>query len=426
MSTTTSARSTPAMDHVHVLPRIRPPPPLYHVPSRTRLSSTSSNGSNSSGASRGNGSGSGSLKRLDSRTSSGTMIDPFLAQYMKPAKSDSHELYFRALNKQVRVKSFDYYQKYLNHNKLKYKVLPSVPTIRQSAFETRRPDSSPLQKEITLDLVEQEADYDMTEEERTSSRRRRYTSGDSPKSCPPKKMHSSLVLLETLPREFMECSMDHLINLITRMLQSLINLNDRSVPDSISHPHAPAAAGVAAPEEKKKLLTRYHSRTPPAISIHTYLSRLTKFNNFTQATMLTTIYYIDLLSHNFQPYFTLNSWTVHRFLLVATMLAQKSLEDFFYTNDHYAKVGGVALTELNCLELDFLNRVDWKVVPAKQLLNGKTSIKHSKEVLGLYYVQLVSLMGQNVLDQNNIVYSLEEEQAAPPAYEKAVSGYSRL
>lgn len=90
------------------------------------------------------------------------------------------------------------------------------------------------------------------------------------------------------------------------------------------------------------------------------------------------------------------------------MLAQKSLEDFFYTNDHYAKVGGVALTELNCLELDFLNRVDWKLVPAKQLPNNKTSIRYFREVLDLYYKQLVSLMGCNSSENSKVVFSLGE------------------
>lgn len=88
------------------------------------------------------------------------------------------------------------------------------------------------------------------------------------------------------------------------------------------------------------------------------------------------------------------------------MLAQKALEDYFFTNDHYAKVGGVALTELNCLELDFLTRVGWKLVPAKQLDNNTTSIKYYKEVLQLYYEQLISLMGSNVSEHNNVVYTL--------------------
>lgn len=205
-----------------------------------------------------------------------------------------------------------------------------------------------------------------------------------------------------LPRDFIDCSIDHLITLISRMLKSLIVLNDSNVPKSISNPQSETDSGSNSGNNKSSVLTRYHSRTPPSISIPTYLSRLTKFNNFTTATLLTTIYYIDLLSHHYQPFFTLNSWTVHRFLLVGTMLSQKSMEDFFYTNDHYAKVGGVAVSELNCLELDFLSRVDWKCIPAKHLENGKSSIKYAKDVLDLYYAQLIQLMGKNVSkdDQN--------------------------
>lgn len=211
-------------------------------------------------------------------------------------------------------------------------------------------------------------------------RRRRLLAAEQPA----KKPHPELA--RQLPLDFMKCATDDLICLIYRMLQSLITLNDR-----------------ASPPDAKQKLTRYHLRTPPAISIQTYLARLTKFNNFSQATLLTTIYYIDLLSHNYQPYFSLNSWTVHRFLLVATMLAQKCLEDFFYTNDHYAKVGGVALTELNCLELDFLARVDWRLVPARQE-GGRSLIKCYREVLDLYYAQLVGLMGRDATE--HVVYTL--------------------
>ena len=40
------------------------------------------------------------------------------------------------------------------------------------------------------------------------------------------------------------------------------------------------------------------------------------------------IYYIDILSYMY-PHFQLNSWTIHRFLLVATMISQKAMEDYF-------------------------------------------------------------------------------------------------
>lgn len=202
-----------------------------------------------------------------------------------------------------------------------------------------------------------------------------------------------------LPSDFVDCNLNDLMVLVSRMLNNLINLNNKLVPDSIS-------SSKKNDSKNNPLLTRYHSRSPPNISPISYLSRLIKFNNFSNGTLLTTIYYIDLLSYNYQPYFTLNSWTVHRFLLVATMISQKSLEDFFYTNDHYAKVGGVALNELNCLELDFLTRINWSCVPSKQVENGKSSIKYSKEVLDLYYKQLIELTGKNA-KKDEFTYLLE-------------------
>lgn len=216
-------------------------------------------------------------------------------------------------------------------------------------------------------------------------------------------------------RNFINCDTTDLIILITRMIKNLISLNNKNVPDSISKSQSNNA------KDKNPLLTRYHSRTPPNIGVLNYLTRLTKFNNLSNANLLTTIYYIDLLSYNYQPFFTLNSWTVHRFLLVATMISQKSMEDYFFTNEHYAKVGGVAIPELNYLEIDFLTRVNWKCVPFK-LVNGKSSIKDSKSILDMYYNQLIELMGSNcegeettyVFQENDFddddFYDDEEEQ----------------
>lgn len=230
----------------------------------------------------------------------------------------------------------------------------------------------------------------------------------APKAAPPVVAQKPQEPVPTLPKskflppDFCDCPVDDLIRLIGRMMLLLIKVNDKQVPTAILDPRPETLAAT------NQLLTRYHSRTPPAISTARYLARLVKFNNFNQATLLTTIYYIDLLLHQYQPFFTLNSWTVHRFLLVATMILQKLMEDFFYTNDHYAKVGGVAISELNCLELDFLLRVDWRCIPAKQV-GGHLSIKYAKDVLDLYYTQLVELMGKNALGGDNLHYFRQED-----------------
>jgi hypothetical protein len=203
-----------------------------------------------------------------------------------------------------------------------------------------------------------------------------------------------------LPLNYMDCLMADLINLTLRMLLLLITLNDKSVPKSISNPK---------PNHNSHLLTRYHSRSPPQISINSYLSRLSKFNHFNCATLLTTIYYIDLLSHNYKPYFTLNSWTIHRFLLVASMISQKSMEDFFFTNDHYAKVGGININELNCLELDFLYRINWKCIPVKNINEKVSTIRYCNDVLLVYYKNLIRLMGKSN-EKGHINYTLYESR----------------
>lgn len=49
-------------------------------------------------------------------------------------------------------------------------------------------------------------------------------------------------------------------------------------------------------------------------------------------------------------------------------MAAKGLSDSFWNNSTYARVGGIKIAELGLLELDFLHRVDWKIVPNPEVL----------------------------------------------------------
>ena len=49
-------------------------------------------------------------------------------------------------------------------------------------------------------------------------------------------------------------------------------------------------------------------------------------------------------------------------------MAAKGLSDSFWNNATYARVGGIKVAELGLLELDFLYRVDWKIVPNPEVL----------------------------------------------------------
>lgn len=79
------------------------------------------------------------------------------------------------------------------------------------------------------------------------------------------------------------------------------------------------------------------------------------------------VYYIDRLCQLY-PIFTINSLTVHRFLITAATVAAKGLSDAFWTNPTYAQIGGIPVSELATLELEFLEKVQWKIVPKPEVL----------------------------------------------------------
>jgi len=95
--------------------------------------------------------------------------------------------------------------------------------------------------------------------------------------------------------------------------------------------------------------------------------------------------------------FTINTLTVHRFLITAATVAAKGLSDSFWNNTTYARVGGVRVAELKLLELEFLYRVDWKIVP-------------NPEVLVAYYKGLVERTPGYVLESDDSDEEDEEDE----------------
>lgn len=73
----------------------------------------------------------------------------------------------------------------------------------------------------------------------------------------------------------------------------------------------------------------------------------------------------------------LTELNVHRVVITAVLLAAKFFDDAYYNNAYYAKVGGVLVSEMNSLEVEFLFRINFslRVVP---------------EVFQKYHAELVS------------------------------------
>jgi hypothetical protein len=59
--------------------------------------------------------------------------------------------------------------------------------------------------------------------------------------------------------------------------------------------------------------------------------------------------------------FLLTELNVHRVVITAVLLAAKFFDDAYYNNAYYAKVGGVLVSEMNGLEVDFLFRINFSL-----------------------------------------------------------------
>ncbi|KAI4119642.1 MAG: hypothetical protein LQ345_000440 [Seirophora villosa] len=174
------------------------------------------------------------------------------------------------------------------------------------------------------------------------------TTSSSSQGSSPKRARPAKRAVKLMPEQYETCDVKDLVVLVSNMLMELVRFND-DIP------------------LKDGRLTRFHSRAPPTISIKDYLQRLTTHATLSPPILLSMVYYIDRLCALY-PAFTISSLTVHRFLITSATVASKGLSDSFWTNSLYARVGGVSLKELALLELEFLWRVEWRIVPKPEVL----------------------------------------------------------
>ena len=57
---------------------------------------------------------------------------------------------------------------------------------------------------------------------------------------------------------------------------------------------------------------------------------------------------------------------MHRVVITAVLLAAKFFDDVYYNNAYYGKIGGILVSEMNNLEVDFLFRINFSLhVPSE-------------------------------------------------------------
>lgn len=146
----------------------------------------------------------------------------------------------------------------------------------------------------------------------------------------------------------------------------------------------------------------FHAKHIPSISIEAYLLRILKYCPTTNDVFLSLLVYFDRMSRvgatgSFPDEslatgrekgrssddmeedeeevifpgirgFAIDSYNVHRLVIAGITVASKFFSDVFYTNARYAKVGGLAVHELNQLELHFLLLTDFRLtIPVSEI-----------------------------------------------------------
>ncbi|KAG0660088.1 hypothetical protein C6P45_001692 [Maudiozyma exigua] len=66
--------------------------------------------------------------------------------------------------------------------------------------------------------------------------------------------------------------------------------------------------------------------------------------------------------NNQQQTFVMDSYNIHRLIIAGITVSTKFFSDFFYSNSRYARVGGISLKEMNHLELQFLVLCDFEML----------------------------------------------------------------
>ncbi len=110
--------------------------------------------------------------------------------------------------------------------------------------------------------------------------------------------------------------------------------------------------------------TRFTSQSVPGVSVKDYLARLYRLCELTPETLLVALIYVDrFLRGSAVP---LTVFEVHRLLGVACVEAAKFHFDDFYDNVFYAKAVGIRLRELNSLEEELLEGMEYRMLVTEE------------------------------------------------------------
>ena len=153
----------------------------------------------------------------------------------------------------------------------------------------------------------------------------------------------------TQPNDYFQ-SVQPIVDTISELLEEIIKESETITIDSLT---------PLENTTQQDLLSIFNSKKVPAITINKYIMRIVKYSHPAYASIITTLIYIDKICETSN--LILTNINIHRLLLSCFLLSIKFNEDDYYSNEYYAKVGGISLDELNKLEETILSLLDFSL-----------------------------------------------------------------
>lgn len=112
---------------------------------------------------------------------------------------------------------------------------------------------------------------------------------------------------------------------------------------------------------KNTRLRSIFSHEIPDICIHEYIDRIIK-NIYTDETHIDGIFIVIIvLLKKMTRYIKITNYNIHRLIGVIAMISQKIYDDTFYNNEYWAYICGVPLENMNMMEQEVLQCLDFRV-----------------------------------------------------------------
>mmetsp|Transcript_36065 Transcript_36065/g.94823 ORF Transcript_36065/g.94823 Transcript_36065/m.94823 type:complete len:203 (-) Transcript_36065:481-1089(-) len=106
--------------------------------------------------------------------------------------------------------------------------------------------------------------------------------------------------------------------------------------------------------------SNFHSTREPEISASAYVARIFSMTNCSPSCFVFAWRYLKQIESEDWK-FMVNKLNVHRLVLTAIMIASKFIEDKYYSNQYWSRVGGITNDELNALEREMLFTLSFKL-----------------------------------------------------------------